>query len=150
MSGNSGAANELMSSGKTKVAPWAHMTTTGTAEDQHELAEQESDDVTKVNQEADDEFAKRAIAPIAPLTSSPRRLSAWIEETLIANVKKGDKVTWRTSQGETEGRVVKKQTSDTKIKGHTVKASKDDPQIIVESDKSGKKAAHKPSALKKA
>ncbi|MGE7368961.1 DUF2934 domain-containing protein [Neorhizobium sp. NPDC001467] len=28
------------------------------AEDQHELAEQESDDVTKVNQEANDEFAK--------------------------------------------------------------------------------------------
>lgn len=28
------------------------------AEEQHELAEQESEDVTKVNQEADDKFAK--------------------------------------------------------------------------------------------
>jgi hypothetical protein len=28
------------------------------AEEQHELTEQESDDVTKVNQEVDDEFAK--------------------------------------------------------------------------------------------
>jgi hypothetical protein len=28
------------------------------AEDQHELTEQESEDVTKVNQELDDEFAK--------------------------------------------------------------------------------------------
>jgi hypothetical protein len=46
-------------------------------------------------------------------------------------------------------RIEKKQTSDTKIKGHTVKASKDDPQYIVKSDKGGK-AAHKADALKKA
>ncbi|KAA0968889.1 DUF2945 domain-containing protein [Aureimonas fodinaquatilis] len=64
-------------------------------------------------------------------------------------LKKGDKVSWNTSQGKTEGKVVKKQTSDTKIKGHVVKASKDDPQVIVQSSKSGKKAAHKPDALKK-
>lgn len=63
--------------------------------------------------------------------------------------KKGDKVAWNTSQGETEGKVVKKQTSDTKIKGHKVSASKDDPQIIVESAKSGAKAAHKPDSLHK-
>jgi hypothetical protein len=66
------------------------------------------------------------------------------------NLKKGDKVTWETSQGKTEGKVVKKQTSDTKIKDHKVKASKADPQIIVESSKSGKRAAHKPKALGKA
>jgi len=66
------------------------------------------------------------------------------------SLKKGDKVTWETSQGKTEGRVVKKQTSDTQIKSHTVKATKDDPQLIVESSKSGKRAAHKPDALKKA
>ena len=64
--------------------------------------------------------------------------------------KKGDKVKWETSQGETEGKVVRKQTSKTKIKDHTVKATKSDPQFIVESDKSGKRAAHKPEALKKA
>ena len=65
------------------------------------------------------------------------------------SLKKGDKVTWETSQGTTEGRVVRKQTSDTKIKSHTVRATKDDPQLIVESSKSGKRAAHKPDALKK-
>ncbi|MCQ4632455.1 DUF2945 domain-containing protein [Shinella sp. CPCC 100929] len=63
---------------------------------------------------------------------------------------KGDKVKWETSQGETEGKVVRKQTGETKIKDHTVKATKGDPQFIVESDKSGKRAAHKPEALKKA
>ncbi|AYD05237.1 DUF2945 domain-containing protein [Neorhizobium sp. NCHU2750] len=66
------------------------------------------------------------------------------------NPKKGDKVSWETSQGKTTGKVVKRQTSETHIKGHKVKASKDDPQIIVESEKSGKRAAHKPGSLKKA
>lgn len=65
------------------------------------------------------------------------------------NLKKGDLVTWKTSQGKTEGKVVKKQTSDTKIKGHKVNASKAAPQIIVESSKSGKRAAHRPEALDK-
>jgi hypothetical protein len=40
-------------------------------------------------------------------------------------------------------------TSKTKIKGHEVKASKDNPQYVVESDKSGGEAAHKPGSLKK-
>lgn len=62
---------------------------------------------------------------------------------------KGDTVAWKTSQGETQGTVEKKQTSDTSIKGHKVRASADDPQFIVRSDKSGAKAAHKPGALKK-
>ncbi|MND97632.1 hypothetical protein D3C80_899560 [compost metagenome] len=65
------------------------------------------------------------------------------------NLKKGDKVTWETSQGKTEGKVIKKQVWDTSIKGHKVKASKDDPQVIVESEKSGKRATHKPGSLKK-
>ncbi|EJC79706.1 Protein of unknown function (DUF2945) [Rhizobium leguminosarum bv. trifolii WSM2297] len=64
-------------------------------------------------------------------------------------LKTGDEVSWDTSQGETEGRVVKKQTSPTKIKGQKVKASVAEPQYIVESDKSGKRAAHKPDELRK-
>jgi hypothetical protein len=63
--------------------------------------------------------------------------------------KPGDKVAWDTSQGETQGKVVKKQTSPTRIKTHKVAASKDNPQYIVESDKSGKRAAHKPEELRK-
>ena len=66
------------------------------------------------------------------------------------NLKKGDKVTWETSQGKTEGKVVRTQTSDTKIKGHVVRASRDHPQVIVESSKSGMRAAHKPEGVKKA
>ena len=68
----------------------------------------------------------------------------------MAELKKGDKVKWGTPQGETVGEVVKKQTTPTEIKGHHVAATKEDPQFIVKSDKSGKEAAHKPEALKKA
>lgn len=60
----------------------------------------------------------------------------------------GDRVTWKSHGGEAHGKVVKKQTARTKIKGHIVAASKDEPQFIVETD-DGKRAAHKPNALKK-
>lgn len=68
---------------------------------------------------------------------------------MAKELKPGDPVKWGTSQGETTGKVVKKQTSRTKIKGHTVAASKEKPQYIVESAKSGKHAAHKAGELKK-
>lgn len=63
--------------------------------------------------------------------------------------EKGDRVSWETSQGRTDGVVEKKQTTETHIKGHKVAASKEKPQYIVRSDKSGEKAAHKPEALDK-
>lgn len=56
---------------------------------------------------------------------------------------------WDSSGGHSTGKVVKKLTSGTKIKGHKVAASKDNPEYLVESAKSGKRAAHKASALKK-
>ncbi len=65
-------------------------------------------------------------------------------------LKAGDKVKWGTSQGETHGKVVKKVTSTAKVKGHTAKATKDDPQYKVKSDKTGAEAIHKPGELKKA
>jgi hypothetical protein len=64
--------------------------------------------------------------------------------------KKDDKVRWNTSQGETYGKVVDIRTSDFSIEGTDLTASQDDPRIVVESDKTGKRAAHKPDALKKA
>ena len=62
--------------------------------------------------------------------------------------ERGDKVAWDTSQGETEGTVERKLTDETQIKGHTAKATKDDPQYLVKSDKSGAEAAHHPEELK--
>jgi len=64
-------------------------------------------------------------------------------------LKNGDSVKWNTTQGETTGKVKEKLTSPSKIKGHEVKASKNEPQYLVETDKSHKEAAHHPRALKK-
>jgi hypothetical protein len=68
---------------------------------------------------------------------------------MAKRLKRGDAVEWQTSQGKTHGRVVAKQTTPTKMKGHKVAASKAHPEYIVASAKSGKRAAHKAKALKK-
>jgi len=64
--------------------------------------------------------------------------------------KAGDTVKWDHSQGTTTRKVVRKVTSPTTIKTHKVAASVDNPEYIVESGKTGARAAHKPSELRKA
>jgi hypothetical protein len=64
-------------------------------------------------------------------------------------LKPADKVRWNTSQGETRGKVVRKLTPNTKIKAHTAKPDADHPQYLVQSEKTGAHAAHKPDQLKK-
>ncbi len=63
--------------------------------------------------------------------------------------KAGDAVEWDHSQGTTEGKVIRKVTKPMQIKGHKVAASKDNPEYLVESDKTGARAAHKPDELRK-
>ncbi len=63
------------------------------------------------------------------------------------DLEKGDHVTWNSHGGTAEGTVQRKITSDTEAAGRTVRASKDDPQYEVKSDKSGGTAVHKPGAL---
>ena len=63
--------------------------------------------------------------------------------------KQGDKVEWNTPQGKTRGMVKKKLTSETEVGGQKINASEDDPRYLVESEKSGKEAAHKPATLNK-
>lgn len=65
---------------------------------------------------------------------------------MAEELKPGDKVSWKSHGGEAHGHVVRKQTSATRIKGHKVAASEDEPQFIVETEE-GKRAAHKPEAL---
>jgi hypothetical protein len=63
------------------------------------------------------------------------------------DLHKGDEVTWRSHGSTVEGKVEKKITEDTEAAGRTVRASKDEPQYLVRSDKTGREAVHKPSAL---
>ena len=62
---------------------------------------------------------------------------------------KGDHVAWETPQGRTHGTVERKLTHPTRIEGHRVAASPENPEYLVKSDRSGKEAAHKPSALRR-
>lgn len=66
----------------------------------------------------------------------------------MTTFRKGDKVSWNSSGGTAHGKVEKKLTGESHIKGHKVAASKDDPQYLVKSDNGGE-AAHKPEALHK-
>ncbi len=68
---------------------------------------------------------------------------------MTKSLKKGDKVRWDTSQGETHGEVVAKVTGTAKAGGHTAKASKAAPQYRVKSAKSGKEAIHHAEELKR-
>jgi Hypervirulence associated proteins TUDOR domain len=61
----------------------------------------------------------------------------------------GDHVSWKSHGGEAEGTVQRKITEDTEAAGRTVRASEDEPQYEVKSEKSGGTAVHKPSALEK-
>ena len=63
-------------------------------------------------------------------------------------LKSGDRVSWKSHGGTAEGKVVRKLTSPTQIKGHKVAASKDNPEFLVETEE-GKQAAHKAEALTK-
>ena len=64
-------------------------------------------------------------------------------------LRKGDRVAWNTSQGETTGRVVEHRTDDFQLYGQQFRASREEPAYIVESDKTGARAAHKEGGLTK-
>jgi hypothetical protein len=64
-----------------------------------------------------------------------------------SSLHKGEKVTWSSHGNEVHGTVEKKITDRTEAAGRTVDASKDDPQYLVKSDKTGREAVHKPGAL---
>jgi len=68
---------------------------------------------------------------------------------MASDFTKGDRVSWNTSQGRTRGVVVERKTRDFEFADQHFTASSDEPAFIVESDKSGDRAAHKGAALRK-
>lgn len=79
-----------------------------------------------------------------PETSSPRRLTA-----MAHAFKVGDHVRWNSEAGKVSGVIEKKVTSPIIFKGYTVRASKQEPQYFIKSDKTDHEAMRKGSALKK-
>ena len=66
---------------------------------------------------------------------------------MAANFKVGDHVSWNSEAGRVSGTVIAVHTSDFDYKGHVHRASKEDPQYEIKSDKTKHVAAHKGSAL---
>ena len=68
---------------------------------------------------------------------------------MATRFKVGDHVTWNSEAGHIHGKVTKVHKQDFEFMGRTRRASGDEPQFEVESDKTGHKAAHKGDALTK-
>ena len=63
--------------------------------------------------------------------------------------KVGDHVSWNSEAGRVSGRIIAVHKQDFDYKGHTHRASGDDPQYEIKSDKTDHVAAHKGSALRR-
>ena len=63
--------------------------------------------------------------------------------------KIGDHVEWNSEAGYVRGTIKKRVTSATRFKTYTVRASKEEPQYLIKSDKTDHMAMHKGSALRK-
>ena len=68
---------------------------------------------------------------------------------MVDEFKRGDKVEWKFGRGKAVGVVRKKLTSRTTVGKQVVAASKSDPRYLVETERSCKQAAKRPSVLKR-
>jgi hypothetical protein len=95
--------------------------------------------------------------PILPLRESEQQRV--FRRSIVRRTKKtmpmkhefkiGDHVEWNSEAGRVRGTIKKKVTSAIKFKTYTVRASKEEPQYLIKSDKTDHMAMHKGSALKK-
>lgn len=61
----------------------------------------------------------------------------------------GDHVSWNSEAGQVSGKITKVHTRDFTYKGHNRRASADEPQYEIKSDKTSHIAAHKGRVLRK-
>lgn len=66
-----------------------------------------------------------------------------------ARFKVGDHVEWNSEAGHVSGVIIKIHTRDFDYKGHTHRASADDPQYEIKSDRTDHVAAHRGAVLRK-
>ena len=68
---------------------------------------------------------------------------------MAGDFKIGDHVTWNSEAGYVSGTIIKVHTTDFDNKGHTHRATKDEPQYAIKSSKTDHIAMHKGAALRK-
>ncbi|MGC4805885.1 DUF2945 domain-containing protein [Micromonospora sp. DT233] len=62
--------------------------------------------------------------------------------------RRGDHVSWASHGSRTQGVIREEVTERTRLSGHTVNASPDDPQYRIRADSSGRDVAHRPEVLR--
>lgn len=62
--------------------------------------------------------------------------------------RRGDHVEWNSEAGRVRGVIIKKVVSNIRIKGYVHHASREEPQYLIESDKTDHVAIHKGKALR--
>jgi hypothetical protein len=62
--------------------------------------------------------------------------------------RRGDHVEWNSEAGRVRGVIIKKVVSNIRIKGYVHHASREEPQYLIESDKTDHVAIHKEKALR--
>jgi hypothetical protein len=80
-----------------------------------------------------------------PPRATSRQEARWAQE-----FKKGDRVPWEAGNQSSVGTVEEKITSETEASGRKVEASKEEPQYLVPSEKSGNTAVHHPDKIHRA
>ena len=68
----------------------------------------------------------------------------------MAKLKVGDHVTWNSEAGHVSGAISKVHTKDFDYERHARRASKEEPQYEIKSDKTDHVAAHKEGTISKA
>jgi hypothetical protein len=63
-------------------------------------------------------------------------------------LRRGDHVEWNSEAGRVRGVIIKKVVSNIRIKGYVHHASREEPQYLIESDKTDHVAIHKGKALR--
>jgi len=81
--------------------------------------------------------------------SGPAVVAKILPMKMNREFKIGDHVEWNSEAGQVRGSIKKKVTSAIKFKTYTVRASKEEPQYLIKSDKTDHMAMHKGAVLKK-
>ena len=68
---------------------------------------------------------------------------------MTSDFKRGDHVEWNSEAGRVRGTIQRKVAREITFKGYRRHASKEEPQYVIQSDKTDHLAIHKGSALKK-
>lgn len=96
---------------------------------------------------AEHEILGAIVGPAGNETSSLRFILETGASEMAKKFRVGDHVRWNSEAGHVSGKIVKVHTRDFDYKGHTHRASENDPQYEIKSDKTDHVAAHKGSAL---